>query len=67
MCFTDGISEPENAYGEMFGEERLIELVQANLARPDAEIVNLIVDSVREWTAAPELPDDMTLLMARKV
>ena len=29
VCFTDGITEPENAYGEMFGEERLIELVQA--------------------------------------
>ena len=67
LCFTDGISEPENAYGEMFGEERLIELVQANLARPDEEIVNVIVESVREWTAAPELPDDMTLLLARKV
>ena len=28
VCYTDGITEPENAYGEMFGEERLIELVQ---------------------------------------
>ena len=30
VCYTDGITEPENAYGEMFGEERLIELVKKN-------------------------------------
>ena len=27
VFFTDGITEPENAYGEMFGEERLTELL----------------------------------------
>ena len=27
VCYTDGITEPENEYGEMFGEDRLIELV----------------------------------------
>ena len=27
VAFTDGIVEPENAYGEAFGEDRLIELL----------------------------------------
>ena len=31
VCFTDGITEPENEYGEMFGEERLIELLVKTL------------------------------------
>ena len=33
VCYTDGITEPENEYGEMFGEERLIELVAKNAER----------------------------------
>ena len=67
VCFTDGITEPENAYGEMYGEDRLIDLVRDNLHLPDAEIVNLIVESVQSWMGIRELPDDMTLLLARKV
>lgn len=67
LCFTDGLTEPDNAYGEMFGEERLFDLVRKNRNRPEAEIVNLIVQSVREWTNSPELQDDMTMLLARKL
>ncbi|MBV8570914.1 MAG: PP2C family protein-serine/threonine phosphatase [Acidobacteriaceae bacterium] len=67
VCYTDGITEPENAYGEMFGEERLIELVQKYSAREDHEILGIVLDAVRSWTASPELQDDMTLLIARGV
>ena len=66
VCYTDGITEPENAYGEMFGEERLIELVSKNLDRDDSRIIELVMDAVRQWTGSPELQDDMTLLLARK-
>lgn len=66
VCYTDGITEPENEYGEMFGEERLIELVAKNAALDDAGIIESVLESVRQWTGAPELSDDMTLLLARK-
>ncbi|HTW67051.1 MAG TPA: PP2C family protein-serine/threonine phosphatase, partial [Bryobacteraceae bacterium] len=67
VCYTDGITEPENAYGEMFGEERLIDLVHRNLHHDDHEIIRIIFDAVRGWTGMPELHDDMTLLLARQV
>ncbi len=67
VCYTDGITEPENAYGEMFGEERLISLVQKHRHADDNQIVDLILDAVRSWTGSPELHDDMTLLLARQV
>lgn len=67
VCYTDGITEPENAYGEMFGEERLIELVQKHAHREDHAIVDVVLEAVRRWTGSPELHDDMTLLLARQV
>jgi phosphoserine phosphatase RsbU/P len=67
VCYTDGITEPENAYGEMFGEERLIDLVKRHVHRNDHEIIQIVFEAVRSWTGAPELSDDMTLLLARQV
>jgi sigma-B regulation protein RsbU (phosphoserine phosphatase) len=66
-CFTDGITEPENEFGEMFGEDRLAEVVVKNCGRDTAEIVAAVMDSVREWTGSPELQDDMTLLLVRRI
>ena len=66
VCYTDGITEPENAYGEMFGEQRLIELVQKHAHDGDEEIIRIVLDAVRSWTGTPELQDDMTLLLARE-
>ncbi|MBV9300612.1 MAG: SpoIIE family protein phosphatase [Acidobacteriaceae bacterium] len=67
VCYTDGITEPENAYGEMFGEERLIELVRKHAHEDDHQIIRTVLEAVRSWTGSPELHDDMTLLLARQV
>jgi len=66
VCYTDGVTEPENEYGEMFGDERLIQVLQKNAAREEDEIVAKVIESVLEWTGAGELQDDMTLLVARR-
>jgi phosphoserine phosphatase RsbU/P len=67
VFYTDGITEPENAYGEMFGEDRLIELLVRNAECDEADIVSSIIDAVREWTGSDELQDDMTLLLLRQL
>jgi sigma-B regulation protein RsbU (phosphoserine phosphatase) len=67
ICYTDGITEPENAYGEEFGEARMVELVRKNAHQNDQEIIRLVLDAVRGWNGSPELHDDMTLLLARQV
>jgi sigma-B regulation protein RsbU (phosphoserine phosphatase) len=66
VCYTDGITEPENEYGEMFGEDRLIELVGKHSERDDHKVIEAVMDAVRQWTGSPELSDDMTVLLARK-
>jgi sigma-B regulation protein RsbU (phosphoserine phosphatase) len=67
VCFTDGVTEPENEYGEMFGEDRLADLVEKNAHRSPEQIIELVLSSVRQWTASEELQDDMTILLARRV
>ena len=67
VCYTDGVTEPENAYGDEFGEQRLIELVHKHYHQDNHEIIRIILDAVRGWTGVPELHDDMTLLLARQV
>ncbi|HEX2061553.1 MAG TPA: PP2C family protein-serine/threonine phosphatase, partial [Thermoanaerobaculia bacterium] len=66
VFYTDGITEPENEYGEMFGEQRLIDLVQKNSHLDDSEIISILTQAVRQWTGSDELQDDMTLLLARR-
>ena len=65
ICYTDGITEPENAYGEEFGTERLVDLVRRHVQDEDREVVKQVMEAVRNWTGSGELFDDMTLLLAR--
>jgi phosphoserine phosphatase RsbU/P len=67
VFFTDGITEPENEYGEMFGEDRLADLVLRNAHRGEDEIIALVLESVRQFARAGEAQDDMTILLARRV
>ncbi|MCC7176097.1 MAG: SpoIIE family protein phosphatase [Bryobacterales bacterium] len=66
-CFTDGLTEPENEYGEMFGEDRLIDLLVSNAGRASSEIMEEVYSAVRLWTASPDAQDDMTMLLARRI
>ncbi len=67
VAFTDGVTEPENAYGQEFGEERLHELLLRHADRPTEEIIAAVMTEVVEWTDDPTLQDDMTMLAARRL
>jgi sigma-B regulation protein RsbU (phosphoserine phosphatase) len=67
VCYTDGLSEPENEFGEMFGDQRLIEVLQRNAHLDAAGLIGTVEDAVRAFTGSPELQDDVTMLIARRV
>jgi sigma-B regulation protein RsbU (phosphoserine phosphatase) len=67
VLFTDGITEPENEYGEMYGEDRLADLVCRNSQQDEDRIIEEISKSVRQWTGSDELQDDMTLMLIRRL
>jgi sigma-B regulation protein RsbU (phosphoserine phosphatase) len=67
VAYTDGLVEPENAYGEMYGEERLQELLLKYNRTDSSEIIARAMEAVVQWTGSSELQDDMTMVVARRV
>jgi sigma-B regulation protein RsbU (phosphoserine phosphatase) len=64
VAYSDGVTEPENEYGE-FGESRLLEILQANRHLPLPRLSELVTAAVLDWMSGAEQPDDVTLVLAR--
>jgi len=63
--YSDGLVEPENAYGEEFGVSRLEAAAQrVRLATP-RKIAESLMTTAEEWSGSPEQADDMTVIVAK--
>ncbi len=65
IAYSDGVTEPENEFGE-FGEERLVEIVRRHRHLPLDAISEQVMQSLRSWIGGQEQPDDITLVLARQ-
>jgi sigma-B regulation protein RsbU (phosphoserine phosphatase) len=65
VAFTDGLTEPENVYGEQFGVERLTGEVWRQRRLPAESLANSLISAAEQWSGAPEQADDMTVVVAR--
>ena len=64
MVYTDGLVEPENAFGEEFGSKRLVgEVLRQRHARLET-IAESVIGAVEDWAGTPERSDDMTVVLA---
>jgi serine phosphatase RsbU (regulator of sigma subunit) len=66
LLFTDGLTEARDAHGEMFGEARLAEALEAASARPTAEIPGALLASIDRFTGTAPA-DDRTVAVLRAV
>jgi phosphoserine phosphatase RsbU/P len=66
IAFSDGMTEPENEFGE-FGEDRLMEAISASSDQPLDRISGHAIAAVKDWIGATEQPDDITLVLARRI
>lgn len=65
VAFSDGLTEPENVYGEEYGSQRLKdEIMRQRDAVPDRIAENLIA-AAEQWAGSPEQADDITVVVAR--
>ncbi len=62
---TDGIWEAENEQVEMFGKERLRELIRARQNASAREILQTITDALTEFRRTAPQQDDITLVVVK--
>jgi phosphoserine phosphatase RsbU/P len=65
IAYSDGVTEPENDFGE-FGEARLLEVVRRHRHMSLDAISEQVIQTLRSWIGAQEQPDDVTLVLARQ-
>lgn len=64
---TDGLSEAHNAHDEMFGYDRLLEVVESLAARPAQAIADGLYRTVNNFSAGQPQDDDQTLVVLKGV
>lgn len=62
---TDGVWEAHNGKGEMFGKERVNEILRANSLRSAEEAVEAMVHAVQQFTGNAAQEDDVTLVVIK--
>lgn len=66
LLFTDGISEAMNAGKELYGEERLKELIKKNQDLSAKEICYSIIEDVQKFTSDSSYTDDRTIVVVKR-
>ena len=66
VLYTDGIIEARGGHGEIFGLDRVAQLVEAHAAGSVADIRDRVLGAVAAWAGAV-LEDDMTIMVLRHV
>jgi phosphoserine phosphatase RsbU/P len=67
VVFSDGISEAQNPEGEEYGDDRLIQCLEANRQVSTAAMRDALIASVRTFARGANQGDDMTVIVIRYV
>lgn len=65
FLYTDGITEAMNARNEEFGKDRLFEAVSALPAESAGDLIERVLNSIRQHSSETEQSDDITMLSLR--
>jgi phosphoserine phosphatase RsbU/P len=65
VAFSDGLTEPENVYGEEFGMDRLQAEIQRQRNTPPQRLAENLIAATEQWAGTPEQADDITIIVAR--
>lgn len=67
VCYSDGVTDAVSQGGEMYGLERLKNIVAQNGYCSAQELVDIIVSDIDGFRDGAEQPDDLTLLITKAI
>ncbi|MGD8990237.1 MAG: SpoIIE family protein phosphatase [Desulfobacterales bacterium] len=62
---TDGFWEAENVSGEMYGKEKIYDLIRAHAGLSAKGILNIFIDSLYRFARGRKFEDDVTLVVVK--
>ena len=66
VVLTDGVTEAENPAGDLYGEERLYELLASLKGRSAFQVKEAIVETIKKFTYPKGFGDDLTILILKR-
>jgi phosphoserine phosphatase RsbU/P len=64
LLYTDGVTDPQNANGDAFGDSRLEHVVRSNQSCTPSELSDRLLSEIRHWQpASMSQEDDITLIV----
>jgi serine phosphatase RsbU (regulator of sigma subunit) len=67
VFYTDGFTEAMNSVQEEFGEERFIDLISSNRNLSAQKLIEILVNSVKDFSGEAPQHDDMTVVIIKIV
>lgn len=67
VVFSDGVTEALNPAGEEYGEERLLNCINANRQADTAQLLDHVLADVRRFASGADQSDDVTAMVLRYV
>ena len=64
---SDGFAEAADSSRELFGNDRLIDLLKANQDQPASQTLTLIMEAVNTYTDHAPADDDRTAILIRRL
>jgi sigma-B regulation protein RsbU (phosphoserine phosphatase) len=62
---TDGIWEAFNQKHEMFGKERIYNIIRKNSSLSANEIINIMIESLKKFQQGAQIEDDITMVVIK--
>jgi len=65
VFYSDGLTEATNPKGEMYGEERLTDLIFQNVGLENENLLKTVRQSIESFTGSKTFDDDFTCVLVR--